>query len=438
MATTIPVRQASAYGEQNLPARRLFILSCVALTVTAMTFAIRAGMLTADALGGEFGLNKTQLGWTASMAFIGFPAATVLGGLIYNSVGPRLIMIVAFFGHLLGLTLTIFAGGFWGLIISTFFVGFANGAVEAACNPMIANMYSDNKTTMLNKFHVWFPGGIVVGSLAALAVRSLFGGEGVSTWQIEISVMLVPTLIYGWMVFTTKFPDVREDRRDETDTGKNIAAMFTSPLFYIIAFLMTITATTELGTQQWVGSLLGASGANPLVILAIVTGLMAVGRYFAGPLVHALNPTGVLLFSSVVSAIGIFLLSIATGGMVYLAAVVFAIGICYFWPTMIGFVSEYLPKTGALGLSVVGGIGMVGLSLWTVGIGGWLDSAQVAAEESGLTGDAVTLAAGQDTFQKLLVFPVVLSVAFAVLYALRKRYEHRAVVHTNDEGAVHA
>lgn len=403
----------------DLPARRLFVLSCVALCVTAMTFAIRAGML--NDLGAEFALTKEQLGWTAAMAFIGFPAATVIGGLIYNSVGPRLIMIIAFLGHLLGLTLTIFAGGFWGLIISTFLVGFANGAVEAACNPMIATMYSNNKTTMLNKFHVWFPGGIVVGSLAALAIKHLFGGEGRPTWQLEIGIMIIPTLIYGWMIFTTKFPDVTLDKSDETDTKKNFAAMLT-PLFIVMAILMTITATTELGTQQWVGSLLESSGANPLIILAIVTGLMAVGRYFAGPLVHALNPIGVLLFSAVVTTLGVFLLSIATGGMTYVAAIVFAIGVCYFWPTMIGFVSEYLPKTGALGMSIVGGAGMLGLSMWTPVIGRWIDTATTKAQEAGLEGNAVTLAAGQDTLGKILYFAIVLTVAFGILFAVRKKF----------------
>ncbi|MEL6688419.1 MAG: MFS transporter [Pseudomonadota bacterium] len=410
----------------DLPAQRLFLLSCIALCVTAMTFAIRAGML--NDLGVEFSLTKEQLGWTAAMAFIGFPAATVIGGLIYNSVGPRLIMIVAFFGHLLGLVLTIFAGGFWGLMISTFLVGFANGAVEAACNPMIAAMYKDNKTTMLNKFHVWFPGGIVVGSLAALAVKALFAGEGRPTWQLEIAVMIVPTLIYGWMVFTTKFPNVQDDRSDETDTGKNIKAMI-SPLFLLIAALMTVTATTELGTQQWVGSLLESSGANPLVILAIVTGLMAVGRYFAGPLVHALNPTGVLLFSAVVTTIGVYLLSIATGGMTYFAAIVFAIGVCYFWPTMVGFIAEYKADTGALGMSVVGGAGMLGLSMWTPVIGRWIDAATLKAQEAGLDGNAVTLAAGQETLGKILLFPIVLTVCFGALYLMRGRF-----VPSSDEG----
>lgn len=415
---------AAMASTAGLNQQRLFLLSCIALTVTAMTFAIRAGML--NDLGVEFQLTKEQLGWTAAMAFVGFPAATVIGGLLYNSLGPRLIMIIAFLGHLLGLTLTIFAGGFWGLMISTFLVGFANGAVEAACNPMIANIYNNNKTTMLNKFHVWFPGGIVIGSLAALGVKQLMGAsEGVSTWQMEIAVMLIPTIIYGWMVFTTKFPDVRLDKSDETDTGKNLMAMI-SPLFIVIAVLMTITATTELGTQQWVGSLLESSGANPLVILAIVTGLMAIGRYFAGPLVHALNPIGVLLGSAIVTTLGVFLLSIATGPMTYLAAIVFAIGVCYFWPTMIGFVGEYMPKTGALGMSVVGGAGMLGLAMWQPVIGNWIDSATAKATEAGLTGDAVALAAGQDTLGKILYFPIVLIVAFGILWFMRAKIAARA------------
>ncbi len=404
---------------EGLNPNRLFVLSCIALTVTAMTFAIRAGML--NDLGSEFSLNKTQLGWTAAMAFYGFPAATVIGGLLYNSIGPRNIMVIAFVGHVLGLILTMLSGGFFGLLISTFCIGFANGSVEAACNPMIANIYNDNKTTMLNKFHVWFPGGLVVGSLAALAIKKIFD-TAESTWQIEIAIMLIPTLIYGWMVFTTKFPDVTRDKSDRTDTVKNLQAML-SPLFIIMCILMTITATTELGTQQWVGSLLESSGAQPLVVLAIVTGIMAVGRYFAGPLVHAFNPVGVLLFSAIVTTLGVYLLSTATGSMTYVAAIVFAIGVCYFWPTMIGFVSEYLPQTGALGMSVLGGAGMMGLALWTPIIGRWIDAATAKAQAAGLTGDAVTLAAGQETLSKILLFPIVLVIAFTLLFIFRKSYQ---------------
>lgn len=404
---------------EALPAQRLFLLSCIALTVTAMTFSIRAGML--GTLGQEFALTARQAGITAAMAGFGFPVATVLGGLIYNKVGPKTIMIIAFLGHLLGLGLTIISGGFWGLAISTFFIGFANGAVEAACNPMITKMYDDNKTTMLNKFHVWFPGGLAIGALAAFAIQKMFDGSGRPTWQLEIAIMIVPTLIYGWMVFTTKFPDIVSDKTEETDTLHNLKSMF-SPLFIVIALIMTVTAATELGTNQWVGSLLEASGAVPLVVLALVSVIMALGRYFAGPLVHRLNPIGVLLMSAIVTSIGIFLLSVATGGVTYLAAIVFAIGICYFWPTMIGVIAEYKPETGALGMSVVGGMGMVGFTIWTPVIGGWIDAARSKAVAAGLSDADVTLAAGQETLGQILYLPLGLIVVFAILFFMRKTF----------------
>ena len=99
---------------------RLFNASCIALTVTAMTFAIRAGILSQ--LGVDFKLTDTELGWVNAMAFLGFPIATMIGGPLYNAVGPRKIMWVAFITHMLGLLMTIFAGGFWTLLISTFFI----------------------------------------------------------------------------------------------------------------------------------------------------------------------------------------------------------------------------------------------------------------------------------------------------------------------------
>jgi MFS family permease len=404
---------------EGINPKRLFVLSCIALLVTSLTFGIRAGMM--DSLGQGFSLSNKQLGWMTFMAFAGFPAATMLGGLVYNSIGPKIIFILAFLGHLLGILLTIFAGGFAGLLISTFFVGFANGSVEAAANPMIARMYSNNKTTMLNRFHVWFPGGIAIGVLISYFLKKINAGMDVNIgWQAELSVILIPTLIYGYMVFTTVFPNVREDNTDETDTLKNIKALF-SPLFIFMCILMTLTATSELGTQQWAEKLVGASsGANPLLVVALITGIMAVGRYFAGALVHALNPIGVLLMSAIVTTLGIFVLSIAGGAVVYIGAIIFALGVCYFWPTMVGFVGEYLPKTGALGMSVIGGIGMMGLAMWQPVIGGWIDSETAKAEAAGLAGEAVQLAAGQATLTKIMLFPIILIVAFGILFVLRK------------------
>lgn len=394
----------------------LFVMSCIALTVTAMTFAIRAGILAK--LGAEFGLSNVELGWINSMAFLGFPLSMIIGGLLYNQVGPRALMVVAFAGHLIGLTLTILASGFWGLLISTFFVGVANGAVEAACNPLVAQAYPENRTAMLNRFHVWFPGGIVLGALTSQAMS----GAGLG-WQPQIAVMLIPTLVYGAMVWRLSFRSVKAI---DQSTQSSIRSLRT-PLFLLIAFLMTLTATTELGTQQWVERILGASGAAPMLVLALVTGVMAVGRFFAGPVISALTTIGVLLMSSVLAALGIGLMSVLTGPAIYVAALVFALGVTYFWPTMIGWVSEELPQTGALGMSLVGGAGMFALSIWNPIIGSWIDSATTNASALGLADREAELSAGQSVLRQIVVFPLILSIAFgALLVHQRQRKKHTA------------
>ena len=391
-------------------ANRIFILSCLALLVTAMTFAIRAGIV--PELGKEFELTKTQIGWVIGMAFWGFPAATVFGGFLYNSFGAKKLLWVAFVCHTAGLILTITAGGYYGLLFSTFLVGFGNGAVEAACNPLISNMYKDNKTTMLNKFHVWFPGGIVVGALVSYVLSSAG-----FTWEYQIAVMLIPAAVYAFMLIGCEFPSL--DEEIDTTSG-NLKALMT-PLFFFFFFVMTITATTELGTQGWISEILAASGATPMLTLALITGIMAVGRYFAGPLVHSLNPSGVLVTSAVLATLGIFLLTQLTGGMVYVAAVVFALGVTYFWPTMLGCVAEYLPKTGALGLSLVGGAGMAGVAIFNPIVGAWADAAKEEAVANGATGTELTMASSQAILSNLVMFPAVLILLFVGLYLYKRR-----------------
>ena len=390
----------------------LFNASCIALIVTAMTFAIRAGILVE--LGNDFNLNNTQLGWINSMAFWGFPVATIFGGLLYNYFGPKKLLVAAFLSHLVGLVMTIYADGFTTLLISSFLIGFANGSVEAACNPLIADMYSNNRTTMLNKFHVWFPGGIVIGALATNFMNSF--GLG---WQLKIAIMILPTLIYGYMFFKALFP---KSENIDTDTSNNIKSLFT-PLFIFVAVCMTLTATTELGTQQWLQPLLEKSGASPMLILAMVTGIMAVGRYFAGPIVHKLNPIGVLFMSAIVSTVAIYMMSIVDGTMLYGASILFAFGVCYFWPTMIGFVSEYMPKTGALGMSLVGGMGMFATGIWNPIIGSWIDTNTQTALDSGLTQDLAEIAAGKATLGNMTYFPLILIVFFGILFLNIKNLE---------------
>jgi hypothetical protein len=89
---------------------------------------------------------------------------------------------------------------------------------------------------------------------------------------------------------------------------------------------------------------------------------------------------------------------------------------------MIGFVAEKIPKSGALGMSVVGAIGMFFTGNLQPIIGGWIDSAREKATDMGLTGDALELAVGQATLRSLVAFPVVLIILFTILFFwVRKR-----------------
>ena len=399
---------------QNVNSQRLFIASCFALLTTAFAFGIRAGIM--NDLVADMSLDDSQLGWINFMGIFGFPIATLVGGPMYNTLGPRKIGNIAFICHILGITFSILSSSFYTLFFSTFFISFGNGMVEAAYNPMIAAMYTEKRAVMLNRFHVWFPGGIAIGSVLALLVANMGGG-----WQIKLAIMYVPALNYFFMFLGQQFPEAPKETT--VSTGSNLKAIFSSPIYWLMLACMALTATTELGTQSWVERILANSGAQPLLVLALVTGLMAVGRLFAGPLIHRLNITGVLLTSAVISSIAIFLMSIATGPMVYVAAILFAVGVCYFWPTMISFVAEYLPETGALGMSLIGGVGMLGLSIFQPIIGGWIESHRASLSGEGLTGEALELAAGQATLANIAMIPIILIGAFIVVFIWQRKHK---------------
>jgi MFS family permease len=392
---------------ENINRSALFNGSCFALITTAFTFAIRAGIL--PQLGEEFNLTAEQLGFINSMWFLGFPISMVIGGLVYHSVGPKNIMRVALITHTIGIIMTIYSGGYTGLLISTLFIGFGNGCTEAACNPMIADMYSGSKMNkMLNRFHMWFPGGIFLGSLISKFMTDFGFG-----WQTQMWVLMIPTVIYAVLFYGKAFP--KPTTEGVTSLSANFKSML-SPLYIFLFCCMALTAITEFGTQQWVGIIMSSNGASPMLILALVTGLMAVGRFFGGPVTKVLGQTGVLLASAVFATIGIFLFSIVTGPMVYAAAICFALGVCYFWPTMVGAVAQRVPLSGALGMSIIGGVGMFSTSIFQPIIGRWIDVSTAEGAAAGLSGAQLELVAGQDTLSKMVTFPAILIVLFIVFY----------------------
>ena len=392
---------------ENIDKKALFYGSCFALITTGFTYSIRAGIL--PQLGEEFGLTAEQLGFINLMWFLGFPISMVIGGLVYHSVGPKIIMNVAFLAHTLGIVLTIYAGGYAGLLVSTLLIGLGTGCTEAACNPMIADMYSGvTMNKMLNRFHMWFPGGILLGSLISKFMTDF--GMG---WQAQMWIIMIPTITYAVLFFGKTFPKATVE--GATSLGENFKAML-SPVYIFLIVCMALTAITEFGPGQWVGIVLGSGGADPMLILALTAGLVAVGRFFAGPVVEKLGQTGVLLGGSILATIGIYMFSTVTGALVYVAAVIFAFGYCYFWPVMVGAVAQRVPLSSALGMSIIGAVGMFSTSIFQPIIGGWIDGSRAENAAEGLSGNALELATGQDTLEKMIAFPAILIVLFTVFY----------------------
>jgi MFS family permease len=421
---------------QTVTRRPLFVASCLALLVTSLSFGIRAGIL--DRLGVQFGLDKAELGTIAATAFWGFPLAVVIGGMVVDIIGMKRLLVLAFLFHIAGILLTIFAGKFgnpfWALFISTLCIGIANGTVEAACNPLVATLYPNDKTTKLNHFHLWFPGGIVIGTLIVY-----FFDKAAIGWQIQVAMMIIPAVIYGLLFAKQKFPVT-----ERVASGISTSEMYRSllnPLFFFLIICMFGTAITELFTGQWIQVLLNNVSQNSILILTVTTGVMVVGRGFAGPVVHRLSPAGVLLGSAIFSALGLYLLGHTSGNMLFVGALVFGIGVCYFWPTMLGFVSENLPKTGAVGINLMGGAGMFAVSLYMMFMGGVYDnkivkhlpagadlklynSGGATAEMKAALADA-NKAAGPEVINTTLIIPLILIVAFAGLFFYMRNKKKR-------------
>ena len=399
----------------------LFYASCFAVITNALSFSIRAGIL--PQLGEDLNLTGEELGYINSMWFLGFPISMIIGGLVYNKVGGKIIMQFAFLAHTIGIIMTIYTGSYIGLLISTLLIGFGNGCTEAACNPMIADAYEGNMIIkMMNRFHMWFPGGIVIGALI-----SKFMTDGRYSWESQVWVIMIPTIIYAYLFFGKTWPKAKT--QESASLTNNFKAMF-SPMFIFIMVCMAFTAISEFGPQQWVGLILAKSGAEPMLILALVTGLMAVARYFGGDVVKKFDQTGVFLISAILTLVGIFLFSTQTGSMAYIAAVVYAIGIAYFWPNMLGFIADKIPNSGAIGLSIVGAVGMFSGSIFQPIIGSWIDSDKKIAAAKGLTGDELDLIAGQATLKTMTIFPIILIVLFIILFLWLKNIKKKTVATT--------
>ncbi len=332
---------------------RLFRSSCVALIATAMSFAIRG-----DIMGDfetVFSLTATEVGWIAGAAFWGFGVSILFGGPLCDVLGMRTLARLAAVGHIGGTVLTIAAPSFAVLFGATLIIGIANGLVEAFANPLVATLFSRDKTTKLVALHAWFPGGIVIGGILAYGCTQI--GLG---WQAKMLLLLVPSVVYTVMFWRATFPPT-----ESTAAGVSLVGMVAQvrrPLFLLIWLCMWLTAATELGPGQWVANIFNEvldSGTQAGIILLVwVNGIMYLMRQFLGQIPHKLSPTLLVASTAPIAAAGLYLFGqTTTAPMWFLAAALLAVGTAFWWPTMLGMTSERFPAGGALLLAIVGASG---------------------------------------------------------------------------------
>ena len=230
----------SGTGSPSVDDKRLFFGSCVALIATSVAFATVGAIMLA--LKREFGLTNQDVGWIGGAALWGFAVSQVVFAPLCDTLGMRFLLRVSFLGHVAGTLIMIVAGGFWTLFAGALVIAMANGLVEAACNPLVASLYPDNKTVKLNQFHVWFPGGVVLGGLASFGLDYV----GIGDWQLKLGLILIPTLAYGWLLLTQSFP-ATEGVRAGVSVGEMFKASFNTPLMWVMLVAMAMTASVELG-----------------------------------------------------------------------------------------------------------------------------------------------------------------------------------------------
>lgn len=392
-------------GGLNSRQDKLLFWGCfMSLIATAFGFIIRAMLI--DTWGDEFELSATEKGEIFGVGLWPFAISIVLFSLFIDKIGYGKAMVFAFACHIVSTVLTIFATGYNTLYLAMFIVALGNGTVEAVINPVVATMFSKEKTKWLNILHAGWPGGLVLGGILAIAL-------GVDTsWKIKVGLIFIPTIAYGIMLMGRKFPIHERVAAGITHLSMLkevgivgafiVVALMTfevgrvfafptmliwgiiivcvgaygayvkslgRPMFIFLLLIMMPLATTELGTDSWISDLMAPEmtelGLQAGWVLVYTSFIMMMLRFFAGAIVHRISPLGLLAISALIAAVGLVFLSKATGVTILLAATVYAFGKTFFWPTMLGVVAERFPKGGAMTINTIAGVGM--LSVGVVG-----------------------------------------------------------------------
>ena len=424
----------------NHPAnhRAIFWISVLALFTAALANAIRGGASeamkqelfdpTAAARSGEL------IGYALGNAFLGFALSLLVISPLLDKIGAKRIIMFAAACFIVGPALILLApsaGEFdavYGVLTAGMIAtGFGWGATEGSINALTTTIYPQDKTGRLNTLHAWWPAGIIVGGLLSVL---LFGaGFG---WRTLIALLAIPGLALGLWTMRHEFPQT-ESTVARVTFGEMLAEPFKHPGFWIFPAIMFLTASAELAPGAWVQvALTETVGMQGILLLVYVSAIMFAMRHFAGPLEHRFSDMGLLCISTVPAALGLFLLATANSPFTALvAATLWAIGVCYMWPTMLATVARRYPRTGSWGIGLVNFSGALAIYLVLPEIGKIYDTAKIdkAGGEAAFNAlqagtpamHEVLVHAAEVSFKTISVIPVALFFIFGAVWLFERR-----------------
>ena len=397
-------------------AQRLLWAGFMAILAAGVGFAIRGGIF--DNWKAAFNFTDSQLGAIGGAGFSGFCFGIIVGGVLCDKIGYGKLVATAFLLHVLSAVVTFGASTpenaynmlYWGM----FLFALANGCLEAVANPLIATIFPNNRTHYLNILHASWPAGLILGG----ALGWILDDRMKLDWKLQLSLYLIPTVIYGVMFLGQSFPkseasqkglklgdmlkdvgllgglvvcflvsmffgDVLKPLLGE-DNAKyigyavggallmavGVVTQFSmgSVLLFVLFIAHALVGAVELGTDGWIQNITGniLTSEQGKVLFVFTSALMFALRFCADFIEKkiGLSPVAILLVSAILACAGLNLTSgINTFAGALVALTVYGIGKTFFWPTMLAVTSDRFPRTGAIAISIMGGIGMMSAGL---------------------------------------------------------------------------
>jgi MFS family permease len=418
----------------GLDVRRLFLIGVIALFTTALSFSLRLG-LAEEIKSSVFYITEPTraaelIGTALGIAFLSSSITILIISSSLDKIGMKTTLTIAGIAMTVGSLIT--ALGHWappewafrtiwlGMAIS----GIGWGCTEGTINPMTTAIYPDDKTHRLNVLHAWWPAGIIVGALLGYFI----GNAGVP-WFVAITLPVIPSLYYLFLLRGQSFPQTSSAQLG-VPVGAMLLEVVKSPTFLVWFGIMFLTASTELAPGQWVDiSLSNVVGMRGVLLVAFISGIMFLMRYFAGPIAHRISSVGLMFVSSIFALAGLWMLpNVTTAGSALFAAALWGIGVCFMWPTMMAIVADRYPRAGAWGIGLIASAGGAAIYFVLPQLGKIYDTALAAAaggkeKIAALSPADLTAAQAQAStasFEVIAYFPATLIVIFGVILLIEK------------------